>query len=126
MPAASPQPQPPYFLGLDIGGSTVKSVLVDASGAPVGEMVEIPSYVKKGFAATLVQLVASADLLCKANRLKKSAIGGIGLSFGLIGCKEEKKAAEAAAAASPTAAACASPARRTARRWCSRCVAATA
>ena len=40
-----------YFAGLDIGGSTVKSVLVNGQGAQVGTLVEVPSRVMAGYQA---------------------------------------------------------------------------
>ena len=37
-----------HFAGLDIGGSTIKCMLVDAAGEAAGPIVEVKSYVKDG------------------------------------------------------------------------------
>ena len=56
---------PVFFAGLDIGGTTVKSVLVDGEGELVGEMVEVRSLVKNGYEATFAQLESDLPLLMK-------------------------------------------------------------
>ena len=38
----------PHFVGLDIGGTTVKSVIVNHQGDQVGGIVEVRSLVKDG------------------------------------------------------------------------------
>jgi len=68
-----------YFAGLDIGGTTVKSVLLDSAGDPVGEMVEVRSQVKDGYEATFGQLELALDQLTAAAGIGRSQIGGIGL-----------------------------------------------
>jgi predicted NBD/HSP70 family sugar kinase len=70
---------PLYFAGLDIGGTTVKSVLVDGEGDPVGETVEVPSLVKKGCEATFGQLEAALDQLTGAAGIRRDQIAGVGL-----------------------------------------------
>ena len=50
-----------YFAGLDIGGTTVKTVLVDEMGDVAGEMVEVRSHVKDGYEATFGQLESALD-----------------------------------------------------------------
>ena len=49
-------PAETYYAGLDIGGSTIKAVLVDSDAKQQGDMVEVPSHVKNGFSATINQL----------------------------------------------------------------------
>jgi predicted NBD/HSP70 family sugar kinase len=68
-----------YFIGLDIGGTTVKSVLVDETAAQVGELVEVRSHVKDGYEATFGQLDKAIDQLTSAAGISRDAIGGIGL-----------------------------------------------
>lgn len=70
---------PLYFAGLDIGGTTVKSVLVDAEGDPVGDMVEVRSLVKNGYEATFGQLEAALDQLTGAAGIRREQIAGVGL-----------------------------------------------
>lgn len=68
-----------YFAGLDIGGTTVKSMLVDNSGDAVGEMLEVRSHVDEGFRRTFEQLIAAVDGLCEANGLAREQLAGVGL-----------------------------------------------
>lgn len=68
-----------YFVGLDIGGTTVKSALVDAGGDPVGEMVELRSHVKEGCEATFAQLEIALDRLVASAGLERACIAGVGL-----------------------------------------------
>ena len=72
-------PNPKYFAGLDIGGSTIKSILVDDSGEQIGDIVEVKSFVKHGFAATFTQLDVALSQLCKEAGITVENIGGIGL-----------------------------------------------
>ncbi len=67
------------FAGLDIGGTTIKSILVDAKGETVGDIVEVRSHVKDGFEATFAQLESAMDQLTDAAGQSRSAIKGIGL-----------------------------------------------
>ncbi len=70
---------PRFFAGLDIGGTTVKSVLLDASGEQAGDMVEVRSLVKDGYEATFRQLESALDQLTSAAGISREQIGGIGL-----------------------------------------------
>jgi len=38
-----------YFVGLDIGGTTVKSMLIDEAGHQTGKLVELRSHVREGY-----------------------------------------------------------------------------
>ncbi len=68
-----------YFAGLDIGGTTVKSMLVDDSGDAFGEMLEVRSHVDEGFRRTFEQLIAAVDGLCEANGISREQLAGVGL-----------------------------------------------
>lgn len=71
-----------HFAGLDIGGSTIKCMLVDAAGEQVGEMVEVPSLVKDGYRRTFAQLTdALARLAANAANaaISVDAIAAVGL-----------------------------------------------
>ena len=68
-----------YFAGLDIGGTTVKSMLVDDSGDAFGEMLEVRSHVDEGFRRTFEQLIAAVDGLCEANGVSRGQLAGVGL-----------------------------------------------
>jgi len=45
-----------YFAGLDIGGTTIKCMLVDSDGVLAGDLIEVRSHVKEGYARTFDQL----------------------------------------------------------------------
>ncbi len=70
---------PNYFAGLDIGGTTVKTVLVDERGEQVGDMVEVRSHVKEGFEATFQQLDSAIEQLLAQVGAEPSQIKGIGM-----------------------------------------------
>lgn len=68
-----------YFAGLDIGGTTIKSILVDDRGDPAGEMVEVRSLVKDGYEATFGQLELAMSELAQGAGIDRATIRGIGL-----------------------------------------------
>lgn len=68
-----------YFAGLDIGGTTVKAVVVDANAAQVGPLVEVRSLVKEGYRTTFGQLEQALDQLAAGAGTTRAAIAGIGL-----------------------------------------------
>lgn len=68
-----------FFGGLDIGGTTVKTVLVDARGEQVGDMVEVRSKVDEGYEMTFGQLRAALDELSANAGISFDQIGGVGL-----------------------------------------------
>lgn len=67
-----------HFVGLDIGGSTIKSVIINSSGDQVGPIVEVKSHVKDGYRATFKQLEAALDELTRNAGIDRKDIGGIG------------------------------------------------
>jgi len=75
-----------YFAGLDIGGSTVKSVLVDGQGEQAGNLVEVPSCVTAGYRETFTQLERALDQLAEGVGVPRSAIGGVGLDVPAPNC----------------------------------------
>ena len=68
-----------YFAGLDIGGTTVKAILVDSQGQQAGTLVEVRSLVKDGYAATFGQLEVAIEQLAAGACVERGAIAGIGL-----------------------------------------------
>lgn len=68
-----------YFAGLDIGGSTVKCMLVDDAGDAVGEIVELRSNVKDGFRATFAQMLEGMKQLAATAGAEVSQIAAIGI-----------------------------------------------
>ncbi len=71
--------QSAFFAGLDVGGTTIKSILVDDRGEPAGEMVEVRSLVKDGYEATFGQLELAMRELAAGAGVEVSSIRGIGL-----------------------------------------------
>ena len=70
---------PKFYIGLDIGGSTVKSAVVDKRGKQIGRMYEVPSLVDQGYKKTFSQMTESFDQLLADNGIRKSQVGGIGM-----------------------------------------------
>lgn len=68
-----------YFAGLDIGGSTVKAVLVDAAAEQAGPPVEVKSRVKEGYETTFAQLESALDQLAAGAGIGREGIRGVGL-----------------------------------------------
>ena len=68
-----------FYAGLDIGGSTIKAVLIDKDGQQAGQVVEVKSLVKNGYEATFGQLEEAIAQLCKDADVPRDAIGGLGL-----------------------------------------------
>ena len=69
----------PHFAGLDIGGTTVKAVLVNHLAERVGPLAEVRSLVKDGYEATFRQLDQALDQLAEGAGISRGAIAGIGL-----------------------------------------------
>lgn len=68
-----------FFAGLDIGGTTVKSILVDEHGEQAGETVEVRSLVKEGFEKTFYQLEKALDKLAAGAGIGRAEIRGVGM-----------------------------------------------
>ena len=70
---------PSYFAGLDIGGSTVKSILVGRDGRQAGDLIEVASHVTDGYLATFHQLELALDGLAQGAGIGREHIAGVGL-----------------------------------------------
>lgn len=68
-----------YFAGLDIGGSTIKCMLLDSTGTIIGDIVEIKSLVKEGYERTFQQLVSGMEMLAYNAGIDTAAIAAVGL-----------------------------------------------
>lgn len=68
-----------HFVGLDIGGTTVKTVIVNSDGDQVGGIVEVRSHVKDGYEATFGQLDLAIDELAANAGIARENVKGIGL-----------------------------------------------
>lgn len=75
------------FAGLDIGGTTVKTVLVDERGEQMGEMVEVRSHVQDGFEATFGQLEKALDELCAGAGIGREQVRGVGIDVPAPSCE---------------------------------------
>ena len=69
----------PHFVGLDIGGTTVKSVIVNHQGDQVGGIVEVRSLVKDGYQSTFDQLDKAINELAANAGIGRELVKGIGL-----------------------------------------------
>ena len=67
-----------YFAGLDVGGSTIKVILIDEQGNTVGNIVEVKSHVKEGYQTTFEQLRAALNQLVAETGINLDDIKGIG------------------------------------------------
>ncbi len=70
---------PQFFAGLDIGGTTVKAILVDANAKQVEPLVEVRSMVKDGYQATFGQLENALNQLASGASITRDQIAGVGL-----------------------------------------------
>lgn len=68
-----------YFAGLDIGGSTVKCLLIDETGKAAGPIVEVRSHVKEGYRRTFAQLRDALDQLAAHAGVGTDAVAAVGL-----------------------------------------------
>ncbi|MEZ4699153.1 MAG: ROK family protein [Rhodothermales bacterium] len=68
-----------YFAGLDIGGTTIKSVLVNSDGEQASDFVEVPSRVAVGYEATIVQLNDALQRLAASAGTTRDAIRAAGI-----------------------------------------------
>lgn len=68
-----------YYAGLDIGGTTIKSMLVDAAGERAGKIVEVRSLAGQGYRKTFGQLKRALQSLCRDAGIGVDAVAAIGL-----------------------------------------------
>lgn len=68
-----------YYAGLDIGGSTIKAMLVNDAGEQAGKLIEVKSLAGQGHRKTFGQLKRTLKSLCKNAKISESAVGAIGL-----------------------------------------------
>ena len=68
-----------YFAGLDIGGTTIKSVLVNENAERVSDFVEVRSHVDQGYEATFTQLEESLRRLAESADTTRDAIQAAGI-----------------------------------------------
>ncbi|MEM8485013.1 MAG: ROK family protein [Bacteroidota bacterium] len=68
-----------YFAGLDIGGTTIKSVLVNTNGEQASEIIEVRSHVADGYEATFAQLEEALRLLAASANTTREAIEAAGI-----------------------------------------------
>ena len=69
---------PPYFVGIDLGGTNIKSGVVDNEGGPMSS-VSIETHADQGPESGLDFLVAAADQAVKASGLDWDRIAAVGL-----------------------------------------------
>src|SRR5690242_10084755 len=70
--------RPPYFLGIDLGGTNIKSGVVDDDGRPFSS-VSLPTQADRGPEVGLESLAEAARRAVEASGLDWSRIDGVGL-----------------------------------------------
>ena len=68
-----------YFAGLDIGGTTIKCMLVDGDGELVGDLIEVRSHVKEGYQKTFEQAREAMSALAEQAGVTVEDIEAVGL-----------------------------------------------
>ena len=68
-----------YYAGLDIGGTTIKAMLVDSAGQQVGKIVEVRSLAGEGHRKTFGQLKKALKALCKNAKISEADVAAIGM-----------------------------------------------
>jgi glucokinase len=71
-------PRPPFYLGIDLGGTNIKSGVVDDDGRPVSS-VSIETHADRGPEAGLNNLAEAGRLAVQASGLSWHEITGVGL-----------------------------------------------
>ncbi len=68
-----------YFAGLDIGGTTIKSVLVNTNGEQASDIIEVRSHVADGYEATFSQLEKALHMLAESANTTRDTIHAAGI-----------------------------------------------
>ncbi len=68
-----------HFAGLDIGGTTIKCMLVDPAGKPAGEIIEVRSFVKEGYRRTFGQMREAMARLAENAGITPDDIAAVGI-----------------------------------------------
>src|SRR5262249_50966861 len=73
-----PNPSPPFFLGIDLGGTNIKGGVVDNDGRVLSS-ISVQTHAEKGPEAGLDSLAAAGEHAVRASGLGWAAIGAVGL-----------------------------------------------
>ncbi len=71
-------PSPPFFLGIDLGGTNIKSGVVDNNGRPLSS-VSVATQADRGPVVGLDNLVAAGELAVKQSGVGWDQIESVGL-----------------------------------------------
>jgi glucokinase len=72
------EPRPPYYLGIDLGGTNIKAGVVDDAGKPLSS-ISIETFAERGGEAGLERLAQAGRMAVEASGLGWTAIRGVGL-----------------------------------------------
>jgi glucokinase len=72
-------PRPPFYLGIDLGGSSIKSGVVDDAGVPFPSAEPVPTHAEKGPEVGLDNLVKAANEAVARSGLSWDRIAAVGL-----------------------------------------------
>jgi len=68
-----------FFAGLNVGGSTIKGLLLDGNQQQIGPTIEVSSSGTKGYLATFGQLKVALAGLCSQSNLDLADVKAVGL-----------------------------------------------
>lgn len=71
--------KPPFYAGIDVGGTNIKAGIVDCEGSPLGKS-SVPTEALKGPEAGVASMKRAFELALKEAGLTKSDIRGVGLA----------------------------------------------
>lgn len=72
-------PRPPFYLGLDLGGTSIKSGVVDDAGRPLSSVTPVPTEAERGPDVGLDNLAKAAEDAVRESGLGWEAIAAVGL-----------------------------------------------
>ena len=80
MPTSPPEVQAPFFIGVDLGGTSIKCGVVDDTGRPLLKgPVELPTEAEKGAEVALKNMVRATRMAAQQSGLPWDDIAAIGL-----------------------------------------------
>src|SRR5262245_19807761 len=71
---------PPFFVGLDVGGTTMKAGVVDDTGRPLSAAVSLPTEAHKGQEHGLERMCETIRQAVAAARLAMAEVSAIGVA----------------------------------------------
>src|SRR5262245_31131027 len=70
-----------HFIGIDLGGTNIKSALVNTETGEIAATRSTPTRAREGHDAVIAQMAESAEEIITASNLSKADIGGVGIGI---------------------------------------------